>query len=171
VPSVGAKDGVEYNYEVMHWYLKHWDDEDSSGHSIRNVHATAIGMCLYVALAFLWAFKKLYNPSAEVKKSLCFRAYTMISTLAVLIAIVIAAAVAKDLIQNNDSYAAQHLKIVGDVPPGLDFFRMPKMRQPWGPLFLNVIPMTIISYMESFSVARKIAGGHALLRAVMIPCV
>ena len=55
-------------------------------------------------------------------------------------------------------YYASKLKIVGAIPAGLDILRTPKFNYPMGPFFLKVLPLTLINYMEAYSVARKIAS-------------
>eukprot|EP00596_Hydrurales_sp_CCMP1899_P005440 CAMPEP_0119042440 /NCGR_PEP_ID=MMETSP1177-20130426/15189_1 /TAXON_ID=2985 /ORGANISM="Ochromonas sp, Strain CCMP1899" /LENGTH=437 /DNA_ID=CAMNT_0007009239 /DNA_START=1125 /DNA_END=2438 /DNA_ORIENTATION=+ len=60
----------------------------------------------------------------------------------------------------NDSHYAQTLKIVGPLIAGIDIIRFPKMRYPLGQLFVDVIPVTIIGFMESYSVSRKLASAR-----------
>jgi len=56
----------------------------------------------------------------------------------------------------HDFYSKK-LDIVGEVASGLDILRTPKMRHPFGPFFADVIPLTLIAFMESYSVARRLA--------------
>jgi MFS superfamily sulfate permease-like transporter len=49
------------------------------------------------------------------------------------------------------------LDIVGEVAAGIDILRTPKMRHPFGSFFADVIPLTLIAFMESYSVARRLA--------------
>jgi MFS superfamily sulfate permease-like transporter len=55
------------------------------------------------------------------------------------------------------AYYAKSLSIVGIVKPGLDILRSPNLRHPWGQFFVDVIPLTLIAFMESYSVSRRIA--------------
>ena len=52
---------------------------------------------------------------------------------------------------------ARALQVIGSVPSGLSILRVPSMEQPWLPLLVDSVPIALISYMESISVATKIA--------------
>ena len=54
-------------------------------------------------------------------------------------------------------FYANKLDIVGEVASGLNILRTPKMRHSFGEFFAAVIPLTLISFMESYSVARRLA--------------
>lgn len=64
---------------------------------------------------------------------------------------------------SNDTYHAQNLQIVGSVEPGLDIFRWPKFEEDFGNFRVRTIPLTIISYTESLSVAKCIAAAKGQL--------
>eukprot|EP01041_Mallomonas_annulata_P005306 gene5306-10616_t len=70
----------------------------------------------------------------------------------------VGASIAKHIITtaNGDPYALS-LKVVGNLPSGIDILRIPNYRLDWGTLFGDVLPLTLISFMESYSVARRIA--------------
>lgn len=54
-------------------------------------------------------------------------------------------------------YYASKLTIVGSIKPGLNILRQPNFVQPWTKLFTDIIPLTLINYMEAYSVARRMA--------------
>ena len=56
------------------------------------------------------------------------------------------------------SYYASKLKIVGFVEPGFSFLATPTLPVPFGDFFLQCFPVALILFMESYSVARKLAG-------------
>lgn len=60
-----------------------------------------------------------------------------------------------DTIQHD--WYAYALKCVGDVPSGLNIARVPRLEHPFGQLIIDVLPLTLIAFMESYSVARKLA--------------
>jgi len=163
VPRVGAEHGVHYNYEVMEWYLKNWNGRDENGYRYLNVHAASITVGLYVPLAALFFWKRWFKPTAEFKKTKLFALYNFMIVVSTLLAMVIAAKVAYDIRSTNQTHHAQHLNIVGDVPAGLDIFRAPNFKESFSTFFFDLLPLTIISYMESFSVARKIAAQKGTL--------
>jgi high affinity sulfate transporter 1 len=161
VPQVGGE--VDYNYEVMRWYMDNWDGRTSSGYLWRNVHAVNITFGIYVPLILLWFFKRNYIFSAETKKTAGYQLFNFIATVSTLMALIIAAHEAYLIHNFNDTYHARALKVVGDVPPGLDIFRTPKFEHDMGKVFVDVIPLTIISYMESYAVARKTSASRGQL--------
>jgi MFS superfamily sulfate permease-like transporter len=100
--------------------------------------------------------------TADQKKTNYFRVWNLIATLLPLCAIIIAGRVAYD-IQNGpsgDTFFAKKLSLVGQIPPGLNILRIPKFRHAWGPFFGNIIPLTLISFMESYSIARNAAAAN-----------
>mmetsp|Transcript_1564 Transcript_1564/g.3670 ORF Transcript_1564/g.3670 Transcript_1564/m.3670 type:complete len:735 (+) Transcript_1564:211-2415(+) len=163
VPKVGAVGGVKYNYEVMQWYMQNWYGSDVNGHAYINPHATSITFGIYVPLACLFFWKLYFKPSAEFKRTVTFALYNFVVVTSTLLAMVISAKVAFDIRTTNMTYHAQNLSIVGQVPAGLDIFRLPAFEQSFSTFFLDLLPLTIISYMESFSVARKIAASKGTL--------
>ena len=50
------------------------------------------------------------------------------------------------------------MKIVGVVTPGLHILRVPSMSWNFGKLLGDVFPLTLIAFMESYSVAHRIAN-------------
>lgn len=90
------------------------------------------------------------------------------SSLGPFLAIIICARMAY-LIKKNDhftdasfhyshDYDAYTLKVVGNISPGLNFLRIPTFNHPMGKMLLDTIPLTLVAFMESYSVARKIAS-------------
>ena len=161
VPQAGGE--VHYNYEVMEWYMENWNGRDSNGYLYRNVHATNITFGLYIPLICLWFFKRNWKPSEKTKKTALYQVFNYFTTITTLLCLIIAAHMAYRIHNFNTTHHARALKVVGTVPPGLDIFRIPHFNQPMGQMFVDVIPLTIISYMESFAVARKCAASKGQL--------
>ncbi len=111
-----------------------------------------------------------YKPSAEKKKTWQYRVYNFVSATLPLIGIIVTAHVAYKIKQHdhfNDpsskivhDYYAKNLKIVGTVPSGMSILRTPHFRHPMGQFFIDTIPITLICFMESYSIARRIAAAN-----------
>jgi MFS superfamily sulfate permease-like transporter len=59
---------------------------------------------------------------------------------------------------NRHNFYKQNLKTVGTVKSGINILRQPTLKYPFGDLLVDVIPLTLIAFMESYSVARKMAA-------------
>jgi MFS superfamily sulfate permease-like transporter len=109
-----------------------------------------------------------YKPSAETKKTWQYRVFNFISSTLPLLGIVVAAHVAykikeKDHFNSTSfvhDYYAKGLKTVGEVPAGISILRTPHFRHPMGQFFIDTIPITLICFMESYSIARRIAAAN-----------
>lgn len=161
VPQVGGE--VHYNYEVMGWYLKNWNSRTEAGYLYRNVHSTNITIGIYIPLLLLSLFKNHYKFSDATKKTIPYQIFNFVGAMATLISLIIAARMAYLTLSQNDTYHAQSLKVVGDVPAGLHIFRIPEFEFPLGQVFVDVIPLTVIAYMESYAVARKTSAARGQL--------
>ena len=58
------------------------------------------------------------------------------------------------------SYFFLLLYFSGFVTPGLNILRTPKINHHFGEFFADCIPIALVLYMESYSVARRIASGN-----------
>ncbi len=160
---------IHYNYEVFKWLIKHFNDTYSSdaddgydevkGKSVRNPYAMMICFCIYVPLIINQSMKKRFKPTPERKAKLSYRIWIWVSNLQALIGVIIGALAARHIKVNadDDDWYAQNLKIVGDVPSGLDIMRSPSMKWDFGTLLPDVLPLTLIAFMESYSIAKKTA--------------
>ena len=76
-----------------------------------------------------------------------------------LIAIIIGQSVAKSIINSPTAdFYAKNLKIVGDVAPGINIFRIPNAAShPFGSFFLDCIPLSLVLFLESYSISRRLA--------------
>jgi SulP family sulfate permease len=166
VPQQGDAN-TEWNYQVMQWYAYNWngtvkDTKLGTTHASRNPYATSIFIGLYVSLILVQRFKEVARTPAN-KNTLWFKSYVIFANLSSFIGIIIAGKVAYDIISANYShgkftdYYASKLKIVGSVVPGLDIIRLPSFQYPWGQLFVDILPLTFITFMESYSIAVKLA--------------
>jgi len=167
VPQSGQP-GYEYNYQVMQWFAEHWNDVYPSGRSVRNHYATSISLALVFPLLLVQIIRNHYRPTPERKKNIYYNIWMILSSLLPFAAIIIGAHVAYVIKMNGDDlhtklnherpqYYANELKIVGTVPSGLSFLRSPKMNWDFAKLIGDVLPLTLIAYMESYSVAQRIA--------------
>jgi MFS superfamily sulfate permease-like transporter len=115
-------------------------------------------------LVQIW--KWYYAPSAAVRNSPWFKLWTFFTNLLPLIAIIVSARVAY-LIKKEDGFNspdvnhnhyAKGLRVVGEVPEGLDIMRIPKFEHDMLEFIQAILPLTLISFMESYSIARSIAS-------------
>eukprot|EP01099_Mayorella_cantabrigiensis_P005267 TRINITY_DN414_c0_g2_i1.p1 TRINITY_DN414_c0_g2~~TRINITY_DN414_c0_g2_i1.p1 ORF type:complete len:528 (-),score=105.36 TRINITY_DN414_c0_g2_i1:704-2287(-) len=170
IPQTGQTlDGVkyEYNYEVMRYINEHWYDTIKvSGVEldVKNPYAAKICFGLYIPLLLVVLLKTWIKTTPERKKNIFFRLWLFVSNLFPFFAILIGCRVAKDLIlgahpethEEDDLYASK-IEILKDVPSGLDILRAPPLNFSMGEIFQKSIAITLIAYMESWSVARKLA--------------
>jgi sulfate permease, SulP family len=92
-----------------------------------------------------------------MKKTILFKIWTFITSILPLIAIIVSAHIAHDIRKYNPSNYAQTLKTVGELKAGLNLINFSQMKYPFGQLLIDVIPLTLIGFMESYSVSRKLA--------------
>lgn len=158
------------------------------GKPVINPYAIAICFGLWIVLAVINTMKKRFKPTAERKKQWCFTIWTMLANIAPFFAIIIAAGIAHDIKEadNFDNYIYSYkfsdakggswfiddaitfnsdhnyykasLKVVGFTPAGINILRQPTMSKPFGKLIVDVLPLALIAFMESYSVARKMAA-------------
>ena len=165
---------IHYNYEVMKWLVYHYNDKYSAsdiaaadddtfsgqeGNSIRNPYAAAICFGLYVPLIINQTCKKRIKATPARRASWLYKTWIYISNMQALIAIIVGAGVAYNIKKNaaDDDFYAKSLKIVGEVPAGLDILRAPSMKWDFFTLLPDVLPLTLIAFMESYSIAKKTA--------------
>lgn len=99
-----------------------------------------------------------YKPSTAEKKTWFYRIWNIVTATIPLVAIIVAAHIAWQIKTGphaKDFYNSK-LRIVGAVPSGLSILRVPRFRWPMGQFFADVLPLTLIAFMESYSIARKI---------------
>jgi MFS superfamily sulfate permease-like transporter len=135
VPQVGDSiNGVEYQYEQMHWYIENWNAKYTYGKGanavkINQVNPFAVALCfgVYVPLIIISQVKQNLKLTAEQKKTYAFAFWQFFTSMLPLMAIIIAGNVAYNIQKNNptDPYALS-LKIVGTIKPGLDIIKIPR---------------------------------------------
>ena len=166
-PSVApqtGQTGYDYNYEVMQWFVRNWyitykPKNETQYISYRNPYAIKICFGLYVPLIFVYILKKIWKPTPERKTKVWFRVFIYVANIMPLVAIIIGASVAKNIIRNSgNSLYAKYLNVVNNLPGGLHFLHPLSQDHPWGSIFADTMPLTLISFMESYSVARRIAS-------------
>ena len=103
--------------------------------------------------------KRIIIVPAEKKKTINYQAWILFGNISPLLLLVISAVVAKSIVTTNKDtdYYAQHLKIIGEVTPGVHIFRVPRFRYPISSMLIEVFPITLIGFMESYSIAKTIA--------------
>lgn len=165
---------AHYNYEVMEWIQHHFGDTYTTadiasvsddtftgqeGESIRNPYAAAICFGLYVPLILNQTMKKRFKPTAARKSWWVYKVWIYCSNMSALIAVVVGGLVAMNIKRgaSDDDFYANTLKIVGSVPPGLNIMRTPSMKWDFFTLLPDVLPLTLIAFMESYSIAKKTA--------------
>ena len=155
-----------WNYQVMQWYVQNWNGtltNNGQTYQYRNPVATNIFIGIYVPLAIIQRLKSLIAATPERKKQLWFRVWALFANLSPFIGIVIAGKVAYDIISAHyshgifDDYYVSKLSIVGAITPGVNIIRIPTFNYPWNTLFVDVLPLTFVTFMESYSVANKFA--------------
>lgn len=62
----------------------------------------------------------------------------------------------------DHTYDAYYLKIVGEVPSGLNFIKLPIFEHNFLDVLRKAIPIALIAYMESYSVSRVIAAKRGM---------
>ncbi len=168
-PPQAGQEGYEWNYQVLKWYIDNWslNDKTTGHHDIQNFYARRISLSLYFCMLFFVIMKQyVYKPTPERKKTWSFTLWTLFVNLLPLVAIIIGAHLAWE-IKSSDHYNDQQYKhhhfykkklsIVGIVTPGLDVLRTPKFKWDFGKLLGDVFPTALVLFMESWSVAQRIA--------------
>lgn len=92
-----------------------------------------------------------------MKKTRWFKVWTFATSILPLVAIIVGAHVAYTILKYDTSHYAQTLKVVGKLQSGLNIINIPKMNYNFPQLLIDVIPLTLIGFMESYSVSRKLA--------------
>eukprot|EP01038_Epipyxis_sp_PR26KG_P005586 gene5586-7711_t len=179
VPQQGQP-GVQYNYQVLQWYIDNWNGKFSysdeeiannstyasyNNHSYRNPYAMKICFAIYVSLTLINLFKSSIDITAELKKSIFFRCFNICCNLLPLAALIIAGHVAYQIKKqdhfNSPSYVhdlySHKLKIIGIMKSDMNFIKVPSFKWNFFQLLSDVLPLTFIGFMESYSVAHRIA--------------
>ena len=163
VPQVGdLTNGVEYQYQQMQWYVANWNAKVNVKKwgmiNQVNPYAVALWVGVYIPLIIVNQIKQNIKVTSEQKTTWLYALWSFFTSVLPLIAIIITANVTYRIVSNNpnDAYA-QTLKIVGNITPGLNLLAVPNMKYNFGTIIGDVFPLTLIGFMESYSVARKIA--------------
>lgn len=152
--------GYDYQYQVYQWYLDNWDKYDTKN-KVYYTNYIAINICfgIYIPLAIIYFSRQWFFPETpERKKKIWFKVISFLANILPLFAIIIGASLAQGYNTNpQGSNYAKGLKIVGTLPSGLNIFRPLGNKFDWGSIFNDTLPLTLISFMESYSVARALA--------------
>jgi high affinity sulfate transporter 1 len=150
VPTVGQGAEVAYNYQLMEWFIYNWND-------YVNPYASKISMGVYIPLFAVYVVKTRMRVTPSMQKQWWYKVWIPLQAMSTLIAIIIAAFIARSIKTTDSSEHATALKIVGTVPSGVDIFKQPQLDGSIGDMLNNGIIIALMCFMESFSVARNIA--------------
>ena len=154
-----GQEGYEYNYQVMQWLMKNFNEKYNfpksnknaalyNGKSLRNPYAMKICFGLCIPLLILIFIKQSITATPERKKRWSFKIWTLASSLMPFIGLIIATNQTW-LIKTtshpdpDDSFYVSQLKIVGAVVPGLNILRTPTFRHEFGAFFVDCIPLAL----------------------------
>lgn len=156
-PKLGQTN-YHYNYEVMNWYPSNFYSRDKEGHELNNSNAYNITFAVYFPLIFI-TLLRYYIPLTKAQKNTWwFKLFNFLGALSPLIAVIIAANVTWRIkTSENMNFNESSLLIVGPVPSGVDFIKAPVYNYDFGKVIQDVLAMTLIAFMESYSVARRLA--------------
>lgn len=135
----------------------------------KNPYAIKICFGLYVPMIIIAWIKSQFKATPKRKKQFWFRAFMLLTPLVPFICLLIGGGVTYHILKREDynfqdvytmfnDMSALTLKIVGQVPVGVNIGRIPNFIHPWGQFFSDIIPITLIAFMESYSVARRISS-------------
>eukprot|EP01042_Synura_sphagnicola_P003686 gene3686-4601_t len=152
----------------MLWYIKNWNNRYSPPNSavkLNYVNPVAVGICLLSYLVLISAFilKKIFKPNTRpptrerhVLPSRTTLLYLL--NLAPLLVIIASSLFANYAIHHPHlSQYHKTIKVVGVLPSGLDIFRPISNKYNWLPLFYDTLPITLLLFMESYTVAKRMA--------------
>lgn len=151
VPTVGQGATLSYNYQLMEWFIYNWN-------KYVNPYAAKISMGVYVPLFAVYIVKTRMRVTPSMQKQWWYKVWIPLQAMSTLIAIIIAAFVARSIKKSDESEHALSLKIVGTVPSGVDIFKEPQLDGSLGDMINSGIIIALMCFMESFSVARNIAS-------------
>lgn len=174
VPPTPAQRDLDYYYLQGCKVLR---AQMYSGQSIRNSLATKICWITFTILIVIALLKSSFKSNKKRAKSYVFKIWQTLASLSSFMAIIICAGIAwrvkkDDHYPDNDSYLdpsmtgvqfryphnyeAYTLKVVGKIDIAKTFFRIPDVKD-IGKIYWHTIELTLIAFMESYAVARKIA--------------
>jgi hypothetical protein len=172
-PPQQGQAGYDNAYQIMQWYALNWNvrfTQDPKAKGTCNVGggspplaynpiATSIAFGVFVPIVIINYFKaNVFKATAARKKRWSYWIFNIVVSLLPFLALITATSVTQVWIKKADNYYANTLNIVGTVPSGLNILRTPTIRQPFGQFFVDCIPLALILFMESYSVARRIAS-------------
>jgi len=142
------------------------------GWSRFNPYSQRIFVGVYVPLILIQLLKERLKETPERKKSYWFNIFKLVTPLCAFISIIIAGNCVYKLVQDPAlypttenaiqfmTYMQNNIAVVKKVVAGtgLHFGRIPTFRHAWGEFFIDVLPLTFVLFMESYSVARRIAA-------------
>lgn len=177
VPKLGQQ-GYEYNYQIMIWYINNWYrpvdiiDLQNSSHNVDymlgwsrfNPFSIRIFCGVYIPLLSLLIIYERLKFSPQLKNSSWYRIFTLFYPLISLVLICISGKVAADLMRASNiqettyhGFMQRNINVVGKVPMGLNFFRIPIFRVDFFKMIVDILPIVFITFMESYASAKNIA--------------
>ena len=119
-----------------------------------NKHTQAIGAFSFFFLYLLKVLKRDYFPPTPArKKQPLYLLFSYLVTFSTIIVVVVTAYWARAL-----HYAGHDIPVVGAIKEGWNPVRLPSFSSyPTSSVLVQAIPLTLIGFMEAFSMARKYA--------------
>ena len=143
------------------------------GKAFINPYAVKICFGIFIPLFTIALIKSRLKFTAVQKKTTWFRVFNATMSILPFIGIIIGGCVSYQIKKadnfnsiartniapyNTHEFYAHKLSIVGKMPNGLNILRSPSLNHDFGSFFIDTIPITLIAFMESYSVARRIAS-------------
>ena len=175
-PAQQGQKAYPYNSDVMAWYTQNWytqfkvsptanAKQTATANAILQgtpsaINPLAVKICfaIFVPITIMNYFKSnVFKATSERKKRWSYWIFNIVTSLLPFFCLIIATNQTLSIKKNTDFYS-NSLSIVGVVAPGLNILRSPTMQHPFGPFFVDCIPIALIAFMESYAVARRIAS-------------
>lgn len=145
---------VDVNRFVNNWYSTYTlktGNKTSNGKTFQNHYAVSITLGIFFPLFAIQVLRSMFPATPERKKFVLFNIWNIFSSLAPFAATIISAHVAWEIKNSPESevYYANTLKVVGAVPPGLNFLHAPSSQYDFGGLIGDCKSKTFNSLHEA----------------------
>ena len=171
-PPQQGQIGYDYGYQIMQWFVVNWNTKFTAlptataaqkavfeGNYAVNPLCVALSIGVFVPIVIINYFKSnVFKATAERKKRWSYWIFNIVVSLMPFLALVSVTSISQVWLKKSDDFYNKTLNVVGTVPAGLNILRTPTLRQPFGPFFIDCITIALILFMESYSVARRIAS-------------
>lgn len=158
-----VKSSSDYEVQSQKEYMIGW--------SRFNPYALKIFCGVYIPLVVLQVVmdKLKIAKSLRIKNSQWYRILLVLHPIVALIATSLAGKAAMDWMRDPKlsqglldetylEYMQHNINVVGHLSSDLNFIRLPKFKCEMGYLFIDVLPISIILFLESFACGKKVAS-------------